>query len=445
MTTKRFTFFISISISSTVLFSFSTKAQEAPARISIDSAIHAALANNRQGMLATIDARVAAANFRQMDAAFLPDVSASYSIYTTNDPLSSFGFKLEQQVIGANDFNPVLLNHPDRTSNYNASVLVKQPLVNADMWYARKGAKLQADMYDAMAQRTRQYLVFQVQQACIQLQLAYEVTKVLEQARRTAQEAYRFTNDRYLQGLLQKSDVLNAQVQVNTIESDLLKAKSGMANASDNLGMLIGRPGGTIYHIADSLVVKPLTRLNTLVPAQRADLAAAQKAIDAANMMIKAGRMDYLPKLNAFGNFQYNDSGLAGFKANSYFAGVQLSWAVFNGNRTRRQVEIRMLQKEKLTQQIAQQKEQAQLGLNKALRDLSDASIDTKQQYFAVGQSAEALRILQNRYMQGLVNTTDILAAQTQFAQRGLALAQAKFNAQIAIAYINLLTTTTNP
>jgi outer membrane protein TolC len=413
--------------------------------ISIDSAIHAALDHNRLATIAKLDQQAAIANYRQTDAAFLPDVTASYSAYTTNDPLSSFGFKLEQHVITANDFNPALLNHPDRTSNYNANITVKQPLINADMWYARKGAKLQADMYTYSAGRTRQYLVFQVQQACMQLQLAHDVTRVLEQALGTAKDAYRFTNNRYNQGLLQKSDVLNAQVQVNSMESDLAKAKSGIANASDNLGLLMGRPAGTIYQLTDSIIVVQAMSSETSVPLQRADLAAMQKAIDASEMMLKSGRMGYLPKLNAFGNFQYNDSRLVGFGANSYFAGIQLSWNIFNGNRTRRQVEMQTIEKSKLAEQFAQQKDQAQAELNKALRDLSDANIASKEQQSAADQSKEALRILQNRYSQGLVNTTDVLAAQTQLAQRQLAFAQAKFSAQIAIAYINLLTSTTNP
>lgn len=445
MTNKAFTHFFSFVLIGTVAFGSSAKAQEITERISIDSAIRIALAYNRQAAIAKLDEKIATANYRQTDAIFLPDITANYLAYTTNDPLSSFGFKLEQQVISSNDFNPALLNHPERTSNYNASLTVKQPLVNPDMWYARKGAKLQADMYNYTAQRTRQFLAFQVQQACVQLQLAYDANKVLEQAKRTAQEAYRSTNDRYLQGLLQKSDVLNAEVQVSNMESDLAKANSGIANASDNLGMLLGRPAGTVYQITDSLNVNLSGNFNPHVPQQRADLAAMQKAVNAADMMLKSVRMAYLPKLNAFGNFQYNDSRIAGFGANSYFAGIQLSWDIFNGNRTHRQVEIQTLEKDKLTEQFAQQKDQAQLELNKALRDLADANIALKQQSLAVDRSADALRILQNRYAQGLVNTTDLLAAQTQLAQRGLALAQAKFSAQIAVAYINLLTTTTDP
>ncbi|MGN6180386.1 MAG: TolC family protein [Mucilaginibacter sp.] len=444
MISKPLSYFYLSTVTFVLTCAFTVKAQDSVHNISIDSAVHSALVHNHQTAMAKLDEQIALANYRRTDAVFLPDISASYAAYITNDPLSAFGFKLEQQAITPNDFNPALLNHPDRTSNYNATLAVKQPVINLDMWYARRGAKLQTAMYTYTAERARQNLVFQVQQACIQLQLAYNVTNVLEQARRTAQEAYRFTNDRYQQGLLQKSDVLNAQVQLNNMESDLAKAKSGIANASDNLSTLMGNTPGNTYLITDSLNLN-LINHDALVPQQRADLAAMQKAVEASDMLVKSNKMGYLPKLNAFGNFQYNDSHLTGFSANSYFAGLQLSWSIFDGNRTHRQVEIQTLEKTKLTEQFAQQKDQAQLELNKALRDLSDANTALKLQHSAVEQSADALRILQNRYTQGLVNTTDLLAAQTQLAQRGLALAQAKFNAQLAIAYINLLTATTNP
>ena len=416
-----------------------------PQPLSIDSAIHLALTHNRQAVITRLEEQAADARYRQTDAVYLPQVTVNYTAYTTNDPLAAFGFKLEQRNITANDFNPALLNHPGATGNYNAGISVKQPLVNPDLWLARQGARLQVAAYAATSQRTRQYLVYTVQQACVQLQLAYEVTTVLEQACRSAQEAYRFTNNRYQQGLLQQSDVLNTQVQVANMEGDLAKAKSGIANASDNISLLTGQPPGTNYRITDSLSLAAPLAASSQVPAQRADFTAMQKNIDASAIMIRSGKMSYWPRLNAFGNYQYNDSHLAGFNAGSYMAGIQLSWDVFDGNRARRQVATQTIEKNKMEQQFAQQKSQAQVELNKALRDLSDAGTGIGQQTLAVAQSAEALRIIQNRYAQGLVSTTDLLAAQTQLAQRQLALAQARYNEQMAKAWIQLLTTTSNP
>jgi outer membrane protein TolC len=81
------------------------------------------------------------------------------------------------------------------------------------------------------------------------------------------------------------------------------------------------------------------------------------------------------------------------------------------------------------------------LELNKAYRDLSDAQFNIRQQKIAIEHASEALRILQNRYQQGLVNTTDVLMAATQLSQQKFALAQAVFTANVTKAYLQLLTT----
>jgi len=82
--------------------------------------------------------------------------------------------------------------------------------------------------------------------------------------------------------------------------------------------------------------------------------------------------------------------------------------------------------------------------LNKARRDFDDAQYKITQQKAAVGQAAESLRIIQNRYEQGLINSTDVLMAQTQLSQQKLALAQAMFSRNISAAYVQFLTTVNN-
>ena len=75
---------------------------------------------------------------------------------------------------------------------------------------------------------------------------------------------------------------------------------------------------------------------------------------------------------------------------------------------------------------------------------MSDAAFDIQQQRLAIDQASESLTILQNRYQQGLVNTTDVLMATTQLSQQKFALAQAVFTANVTRAYLQLLTSGTN-
>ena len=135
---------------------------------------------------------------------------------------------------------------------------------------------------------------------------------------------------------------------------------------------------------------------------------------------------------------------MLGFGANAYLAGLQLSWDIFSGNKTKNTITTQTLERNKLKDQLVLQKDQSQVELNKALRDLSDANFEVKQQEKAIDQAYEALRILQNRYEQGLANTTDLLMASSQLSKQQLLKAQALLTGNITKAYIQFLTSSFN-
>jgi len=442
--TKHF-FLITVAIVFVFIFNIlPVSAQDSTKYISLSDAIAATLHNNKAIKLASLDESIAASNYKQTDAIYLPQVGFSYTAMSTDNPLNAFGFKLQQKSITQNDFNPGLLNHPSGTPDFTTKLEVQQPLINMDMLYKRKAAEKQIELYQYKTQRTKEYLTFEVQKAYLQLQLAYDAVKVLEEALQTTDSVYTFTDNHFKQGLIQKSDVLNAQVQVTTVRTNLAKAKSNIRNASDYLSLLMGQGDGIIYKPANTL--QPETPANdtaTKIASTRSDFLAMQKAIEASDLMIKSSKMSYLPKLNAFGSYQFNDRQALGFRANAYLAGIQLSWDIFKGNRTKNTITTQTLERNKLSEELAKQKDESQLELDKAYRDLADASFNIEQQKLAIEQASESLMILQNRYQQGLVNTTDVLMATTQLSQQKFALVQAIFTSNITKAYLQLLQAST--
>ena len=419
-------------------------AQTNTSPLSLADAISKAAQNNRAVNLSKLDEQIAVSNYKQTEAIYLPQVGLSYTAISTNNPLNAFGFKLQQKSISQADFNPDLLNHPNGTPDFTTKIEVQQPLINMDMLYMRKGAAMQTEVYQYKTKRTKEYLTFQVQKAYLQLQLAYNAVSVLEDALQTTKAVYTFTDNHFKQGLIQKSDVLNVQVQINTVESNLAKAKSNIGNASDYLSLLMGQPTGIIYTATDNTTMDTNTDSTATIASNRSDFMAIQKAIEASDIMIKSSKMTELPKLNAFGSYQLNDSRMLGFGANAYLVGAQLSWDIFKGNRTKNTIATQTLERNRLVEELTQQKEQSNLELSKAKRDISDATTEIATQKIAIAQAEESLRILQNRYKQGLVNTTDVLMATTQVSQQKFAMAQAIFNQNAAKAYLQFLTTSTN-
>ena len=225
------------------------------------------------------------------------------------------------------------------------------------------------------------------------------------------------------------------------IETQLKSSRSVIEDASDMLSILMGVSTGTVYtldsiSINNTVIVDGANLFN-----DRSDFKALQKGMESYDMMIKASKMSYLPGLNAFASYQWNDKSMVGFNANAYFTGIQLSWNIFNGNRTKNIISQQRLEKEKLATQLDQQKNEAQLQIGKARRQLSDASFAMKQQRLAVEQASEALRVLQNRYTQGLVKTTDVLMAQTQLSQQKIGHVRAVVNYNLAAASLQFVTT----
>jgi len=418
-----------------------SRAQDIVTHLSLEDAIRASVSNNNAIKLAALDGQIAVAAFRQTDAIFLPQVNFSYTAATTNNPLNAFGFKLQQQSITPADFVPKLLNNPSATTDFTTKAELQQPLVNIDMLYQRKGASKQVEQYQFIAQRTKEYLSFETEKAYLQLQIQRDADKVLEEAAITSKAFYKTSKDYFEQGLIQKSDLLNAALHVMDIETQIKNAQSNIRDASDGLSLLMGEPTGTVY------TTDPITQnINLLTDSlqlsdDRADFKALQKGMEGYDMMIRSSRMSFLPKLNAFASYQLNDKSMFGFNASSYVAGIQLTMNIFNGNRTKNTISRQNLERDKLAKQLDQQKKESQVQINHAKRQLSDAVFFIKQQQAAVEQASEALRVLQNRFTEGLVKTSDVLTAQTQVSQQKLGAVQAVFNYNLAAIYLQFLTT----
>lgn len=416
------------------------RAQHLTRYLTEEEAIDSALANNRDLGLARLDEKIAAAKHREMNAIFLPQADLSYTALTTNNPLNAFGFKLQQQTVKQTDFNPALLNDPGNTTDFSARLQVKQPLLNMDLLYIRRALAVQTSLYRLKTQRSAEYLAFEVKKAYQQLQLAYEAEAVLKEALKMADSLYVFTNNRAKEGLLQQSDALQVKVRISTVETRLAEAGSDIRNASDYLGLLMGTNYGIIYSVAPPSKEPAAGLVAGLIPADRADFAAIKKALESADLMIESSRKSFLPKVNAFASWQLNDNSLFGFAAGSYFAGIQFTWEIFKGNSTKNKIITQRAERSKLAAQLQNQQEQSQLELNKTRRQLADARYAITQQNVAVENAAEALRILQDRYEQGLVNSTDVLQAQTQLSGQQLEKAQAVFIYNNTLAYLQFLT-----
>lgn len=384
----------------------------------------------------------ARSDYRQSNALFLPNISASYTAISTNNPLMAFGSKLNQEILTQADFNPALLNDPSQVQNYATRIEVLQPILNADGLFERKAAKSKIEAYQLQTERTKEYLELEVNKAFMQLQLAYKAVGVLEKANTTAQANLNLVNNYFKQGMLQKTDVLDVKVRVNEIANQLTYAKSNVRNASDYLAFLLNEDTkGGIYKPMEKLdnEINP-TLQNAQLSTSRKDFLAMEKSTEAYKNRMKSGKMSFLPRLNAFGTYELYDTEIFQFGANGYTIGAQLSWNVFDGYKSIGKFEKSKVEFQKAETEAEQYKKQSQLELNKTNRQLADAQNKVALSKLAFEQTQESFRIRQNRFAQGLEKTSDLLMTETQTAQKELEYLQAVFEYNFTKMYLEFLT-----
>jgi len=424
-----------------ILFSLKNGIAQNTEPISLEQAKTLAIQNNYELKMNEQSYAVAQAEQEQANAAFLPSLVLSNTSVSTNNPLQAFGFKLLQKSVSEEDFNPDRLNDPGNQENFNTKIELMQPIFHLDGWKMKKAAKSKMEAVELENERSKEYLLLEIEKAYMQLQLAYKQQEVIEKALETGEENLKITKNQFDQGLIQYADVINVEVRYNEVKNNLLIAKSNVLNSSDYLNYLIGKESKDILIPTEKLIMSSYEEQGVIeMSSSRKDLLAIEQNLEAQEQMLKSSQYQFVPKASALAHYEWNDNNFMGFDASNYLVGLQLSWDIFDGGKTLGKVhrEKAMLEKNEIYKQnyLAQ----SELELNKAHRQMNDARDAVDISKLAVEQSKESYRIVSNRFSQGLEKTSDLLYAETQLQKQELNYSQALFNYNYALSYLNFLT-----
>lgn len=411
---------------------------QAQRHLTLSDAMEQALSHNESLSQAVIDAQIAKEQGQRANAIFMPQIDMAYTALVTNNPLNSFGFKLNQEVVTQADFNPMLLNDPGTNRNFSAELQLRQPLLNLDGIYQRQSARAMSRVKRYSQQRQEEYLRFKIKKAYMQIALAYKNKQMMDQVVAMAQSFADRAKAMHDEGLIQTADLLEAKNYLLKTQTQKQEAESGVANSCDQLSLLMGQTIGEVYSV-DEIEVK----VPDILASQwgdRSDIRAFEAGITAAQNNVRANKMTFLPRINAFGSYQFNDNHFAQFDANSYLVGITLSWKLFGGMQRIHNVRTARLNVEKMRSKLHETEQQAQVDYNQALRAYSDLNKEVMQVTSMVNQMEEAWRIQSDRYEQGLAPTSDLLRVQSQLAQQRLALAMTYFKRNVNMAWMQLIT-----
>lgn len=414
-------------------------------RLTLPDAIDQMRINNTQLKIQRQEIELSQSELSGSLSGFMPRLSASYTGFYTNDPLNAFGFKLQQGRITQYDFDPSLLNDPDALGHFNTKFLLQQPILNADVLAARKALKEKIRAVEYQQQFAESMLSVEITKAYTNLQFLYEARKAVKQGISAYQEVLRNTENMEKQGYAKPSDVLQVKVGLTEVQNKDIEISNTIANLSDYLSWLMGKDTSAIYIPADTLVQNTFAGNDRRFSENRADVLAMKDGLQARNHLITMHKLALVPRVNGFGEFNLYDKGPFGFGSNGFMVGVSLSWDIFNGNETYNKIRQSQIGLHKAESEMQLYIEKQQLEIAKAQKDLAYHQARIQLAETAKAQAAETLRILENRYAEGLEKTSDILVSQAGNLEKQVQYLEAVKDYNLTVIQIEFLSQNTNP
>lgn len=340
--------------------------------------------------------------------------------------------------------------------SYTTSLNLTQPLFQGGRVFA--GSRAAADArraarYDLA--ETRAIISVAIQRAYLQVLLNRQLADIQERNLQLADERLALVQRLEGAGRAARYDVLRARVERANLQPGLIQARNNVELALIELRRLLNIPVTreiVLTSELDSARVREVARsiaTDSSRPPVRATLRAAEYTLDARREGVRIARADFLPTINAFFRTGYTAlPGSSGFPTrwgntsaancpvgspegrvcqnNGWYPdrslGIQLNWFLFDGLRSKGNMNLAQAQERVARTQLEQERETVAAEQARAEAEYGRAEATFEAQRQTAEEAEEAFRIASLRFERGLGTQLEVTDAQ-------LALLTARSNA----------------
>lgn len=256
-------------------------------------------------------------------------------------------------------------------------------------------------------------------QAYFQLRALDAMQKLLDDTVGAYAQALKLTQNQYGQGIVARSDVIQAQTQLQSAQASAIDNGVARAQNEHAIAVLVGEPASTFSIPASPLDAQPPevpVELPSALLERRPDIASAERRAAAANEQIGVAIAAYFPSLtlSAQGGFQNSVfSKLLTLPSRFWTVGPELAATLFDAGLRRAQTEAA---RAAYDQQVAAYRQTVLAAFQDVEDNLASQRILAREivvQRQAVESAKQALAIVMNQYKAGTVGYVSVLTAQT--------------------------------
>ncbi|MEY4489238.1 MAG: hypothetical protein RIQ79_1746 [Verrucomicrobiota bacterium] len=270
---------------------------------------------------------------------------------------------------------------------------------------------------------------------------------VQEQNVALLEEQLATTRNRFEAGSVSQFEVLRSEVALANAKPALIRARNAYRNSIEYLRAALGYQNELpsdlkkIPEFAGELVFAPaayeLESALAAAKSRRPELQRLEQLAKARESGVVSARSGYKPELYLTGGYMGRKSSLSNSVSDSldgWTLGVEGSWALFDGNRTRGKVSQARAQLYQARLGVSEQTLAIEVEVRRALSSLQEAAELAGAAEKVVEQADEALRLSDVRYSNGAATQLDVLETRVALTQARLNRVEANYSHTVALA-----------
>jgi outer membrane protein TolC len=261
--------------------------------------------------------------------------------------------------------------------------------------------------------------------------------EVADEAARMAESDLKRIRDLFEVGTVVASDLLAADVQLAEFRQQQIQAEGDIVVARAALNTALGIAIDTPQKITGELAERDFAagsqeEVIRLAMMHRPEMARARFSLESAKVRSRGARSEFLPRLDLFGSVGVSSSNLTNGSAD-YAIGASLTFNLFDAGRKARIAQARAAEDMAAAEQ-EQTASQIRLDVVRAYQQYVSAREQVAVASRAADQAAEVLRIVRDRYQEGLTTITEVLRAETALVRTRLAVLRARHDHYVGYA-----------
>jgi outer membrane protein TolC len=238
------------------------------------------------------------------------------------------------------------------------------------------------------------------------LALLYASDSVIKSSQAILDEQSRFVEGAIKNGLVTPLERKKIELARQKLQLRIVENEGSRITLLERLHQLTGVDFPTLKSLHPNL--QPMLLANDTVIIERSEIKSLNEAIKATHYKEKAELSEYIPRLAAFGQYEFRDKDLSMFDP-KWYAGLRLQWNLFDGFTARNNARKAALDRKAYEVQKQSVEELIRLGQAKTRQELRTANQRVNMVNAQVALAKETLDFVSKQYKNGLTNLTELL------------------------------------